>query len=123
MKDFRDYYKFPLKKEDDYRNVFTSDNRLAFQFLISDDSSFLKFDDESQQVIVDVINGEKKISHLWTSDLEYRNGNVLVDNRIVLTVRGWGMLTGVGAYNLPSDEAAKIQDDFGQYITNKLNEQ
>ena len=31
------------------------------------------------------------------------------------------MLTGVGGYNLPTDEASKIQDDFAKYCVEMLN--
>lgn len=36
-------------------------------------------------------------------------------------VRGWGYLIGVGGLNLPADKAAKIQDDFGNWIIKTLN--
>ena len=38
-----------------------------------------------------------------------------------MRIRGWGMLTGIGAYNLPAEEAAQIQDDFANYCVQMLN--
>ena len=35
-------------------------------------------------------------------------------------IRGWGNLTGVGAYNLNGDYATKIQDTLAEYIIEKL---
>ena len=40
----------------------------------------------------------------------------------VISIRGWGYLTNPNRLNLSSDDAAKIQDDFGKYIVEKLNE-
>ena len=36
-------------------------------------------------------------------------------------IRGWGMLTGIGGYNLPTDKAAEIQDAFTNYCVEMLN--
>ena len=36
-------------------------------------------------------------------------------------MRGWGMLTGVGGYNLDAEYAAKIQDEFMEYCIKTLN--
>ena len=38
-----------------------------------------------------------------------------------MRIRGWGMLTGIGAYNLDIETAAKIQDDFAEYCVKMLN--
>ena len=38
-----------------------------------------------------------------------------------ILIRGWGNLTGIGAHNMPADKAAKIQDDFEQWIIYKLS--
>jgi hypothetical protein len=38
-----------------------------------------------------------------------------------MRVRGWGMLTGIGAYNLPLKEASIIQDEFIDYCVKRLN--
>lgn len=40
-----------------------------------------------------------------------------------MLIRGWGHLTGCGALNLPDHEAAKIQDDFGEWIVKKLKQE
>ena len=38
-----------------------------------------------------------------------------------MLIRGWGHLTGTGGLHLSESAAAKIQDDFGQYIVETLN--
>lgn len=39
----------------------------------------------------------------------------------VLTVRGWGHLTGGGALGLGEDEAVEIQDSFHKWVVETLN--
>lgn len=39
----------------------------------------------------------------------------------IILLRGWGHLTGVGGLHLPPDVAAKIQDEFGEWIAKTLN--
>lgn len=39
----------------------------------------------------------------------------------VLDVRGWGHLTGGGGLALPTEEAEKIQDEFGERVVAALN--
>jgi hypothetical protein len=39
----------------------------------------------------------------------------------VLSVRGWGHLTGGAALNINPEAAAKIQDSFGQWVVQTLN--
>lgn len=40
----------------------------------------------------------------------------------IITIRGWGNLTGVGAHNLSGDVASKIQDDFVQWLLWRAND-
>lgn len=39
----------------------------------------------------------------------------------IMLVRGWGYLIGTGGLNLSAEEAAKIQDDFGNWIVETLS--
>lgn len=43
-------------------------------------------------------------------------------DNMCLQVRGWGNLIGGGAENLPPEEAATIQDDFGEWVVHRLNQ-
>lgn len=38
----------------------------------------------------------------------------------LILIRGWGTLTGSGAYNLNEDYACAIQDSLAEYIVEKL---
>ena len=54
-------------------------------------------------------------------NIEYKSGKVLLNGRDFLIIRGWGSLTGLCGLNLPPDEAAIIQDKFGEWVTMKLS--
>lgn len=121
MENFKNYFKFPLKYLEDHfmseAMVFTSDSHRAFDFLFDDNGSGLKKD------IVKVLNGEKvhpSVKSRLGTNFEYDKGLLTVDSSRILVIRGWGYLTGIGALNLDSTLAAEIQDEFGEYILNKL---
>ena len=59
--------------------------------------------------ICNLLNGEKETT-------EYA-----VDNYKV-TLRGWGHLIGIGGLALNPKEAARIQDDFGDMLYNRIKE-
>lgn len=40
---------------------------------------------------------------------------------LFITIRGWGNLTGIGAHNFDADKAAKIQDDFRDWLIYKMS--
>lgn len=48
---------------------------------------------------------------------------VFNNGELFITIRGWGNLTGVGGYNLPPEDAEKIQDDFRDWMIYKLTKQ
>lgn len=47
-------------------------------------------------------------------------GEIYCDGEILMVARGWGHLTGIEALNLSSKEAMIIQNEFTEYILNKL---
>lgn len=55
------------------------------------------------------------------ANVEYKSGTIFLNGRSFLIIRGWGYLTGVGGLNLPPEEAAKIQDGFGEWVALKLS--
>ena len=70
------------------------------------------------KTIIGILNGtlKKKV----TNKVTYEQGYIKLDGQPMLLLRGWGHLTGCGALNLPPDQAAKIQDDFANWVVNKL---
>lgn len=127
--DFSKYYKFPLKMwEGTTGKVFTDDNKMAFDWLLPYGKQF-NFIKES---LLDRINGHDYTP--WrVKKTFYKNDNGHIVCKLeegenagkeikILLVRGWGMLTGVGGYHLPVEEASKIQDEFTAHILRCLND-
>lgn len=114
---FKEVYKFPLKV-DEYCPIitWTADNQRAFDWCVD-------VSPEKQQELIDTINDTKQ--HQFKHKF-YREGiKIYSDNPIfkgpILRIRGWGYLTGIGGLHLNSEEAIRIQDEFGDYIVEQLN--
>lgn len=122
MEDFKKYYKFPLKMWEfmDIK-VFTNDDKMAFDWLIN-------IPRDTKQKLIDRINGINMEPYKTKKTFYQKDGVVYCrienkDQEIKLfRIRGWGMLTGVGGYNLPADKATEIQDAFTNYCVEMLNE-
>ena len=113
MKTYKEVYQFPLRlaKYDSW--VYDEKSNFVFQFEI--------INKEKRQLLLDVINGEKKLNN---SDavFHHKDGYILTDKGVeVILIRGWGNLTGIGAMNLSGEEAANIQDTFAEFIVEQLN--
>lgn len=127
--DFSKYYKFPLKMwEGTTGKVFTDDNNMAFDWLLPYGKQY----NGIKQRLLNRINGYD-YTHWGTKKTFYKNDNGHIVCKIeegenagkeikILLIRGWGMLTGVGGYHLPAEEASKIQDEFTAHILRCLND-
>ena len=123
MEDFKNYFKFPLKMWEDFDiKVFTKDNKMAFDWVIN-------LPREVKDKFVAKINGETLVMKV-KKEFWHENGVVfckMLEGEHKDTVyklfriRGWGMLTGIGGYNLDVETAAKIQNDFTEYCVKMLN--
>ena len=122
MEDFKQYYKFPLKMWEfmDIK-VFTDDNKMAFDWLVN-------IPRDTKQKLIDRINGVDTDPYKTKKTFYKKDGIVYcrIENKNqelkLFRIRGWGMLTGVGGYNLPTDKAVEIQDTFTNYCVEMLNE-
>ena len=120
--EFKEYYKFPLKMWEfmDIK-VFTDDNEMAFDWLIN-------IPRDTKQKLIDRINGINTEPYKTKKTFYQKDGTVYcrIEDKgqelKLFRIRGWGMLTGVGGYNLPADKAAEIQDTFTNYCVEMLNE-
>ena len=122
MEDFKQYYKLPLKMWEfmDIK-VFTDDDKMAFDWLIN-------VPRDIKQKLIDRINGGNIEPYKTKKTFYLKDG--IVYCRIedkgqelkLFRIRGWGMLTGIGGYNLSADKAAEIQDAFTNYCVEMLNE-
>ena len=121
MEEFKQYYKLPLKMWEfiDIK-VFTDDNKMAFDWLVN-------IPRDIKQKLIDRINGNNTEPYKTKKTFYQKDGVVYCrieykDQELKLfRIRGWGMLTGVGGYNLPADKAAEIQDTFTSYCVEMLN--
>lgn len=123
MEEFKKYFKFPLKMWEHFTGkVFTQENNMAFDWLFPWGE---KYDDVKQKHL-DKINGLE--SNVPKEGITYihKEGRIIAQmddgsELGIALIRGWGMLTGVGGYNLPADKAAEIQDAFADYCVEMLN--
>lgn len=124
--DFKKVYKLPLSKYRGTDKVFHANGHMAFDFLRrykGDDEDIVHVAEESQNKIISILNGDndQKIEH----PLKYEDGYISICKEDkwfkIMLIRGWGYLIGTGGLNLSADKAAKIQDDFGNWIVKTLN--
>lgn len=107
---FLDVYQPPFILDNCLVYIYTNNYGRAFNCLIRNK--------QTMSDIVDILNGksDKKIE----KDVKYSNCTIYIDEKPILLIRGWGHLIGVGGLNLPGEQAAKIQNDFGEWVVKKL---
>lgn len=125
MEEFKKYFKFPLKMDDVFPiKVFTSENNMAFDWLIN-------IPVEVKKKFLAIINGQEEVSYKVKKEFYHKDDGIVYckllsgDNEgteyKLFRIRGWGMLTGTGGYNLDPEYAATIQDAFTEYCIKMLN--
>lgn len=108
----KNYYQLPLKNDHGADViVWTINNMRAFDVV-------LEHPQFTPRAIVEVLNGVLKIP--TDHKITYRDGYVYIGDERLLSIRGWGALTGIGGYNLPHNVATNIQDSFGNWIAETL---
>ena len=112
MKKWNDIYELPLRQDEYGSWVYDNKSNFVFQFE--------KVSESNRKDILDILNGVREpesIDHTFT----YEDRYIVMDGeREIILIRGWGNLTGTGAHNLPTEEAANIQDTFAAWIIEKL---
>ena len=111
-KNFKDIYKLPLSVCDSHVYVWTENGVMAFNNLVGFEDPDIAYLNN----LVAAINGDAP----GVYKAEAKDGRILVDGKKVLLVRGWGYLIGCRTLNLPSDVAAKLQDDFIAFCISQL---
>lgn len=104
---FKEYYQLPLKTNDGLY-AFTSNDVMAFNRM--DDFSEQDFRD-----VIDILNG-KMATRFDNVEYDCLEQQVLIEGQVALDIRGWGGLL----YLVGKNEAIAIQDDFGEWIADKL---
>jgi hypothetical protein len=107
---FKDLYQFPFHQAKYGDWVYDLNSNFMFQFE--------NVEKETRQKFIDILNNE--ITEYNRQDVTGKDGDIFIDGKHFITIRGWGNLTGCGAYNLDGDYAAKIQDTLLEYIVNKI---
>lgn len=127
MEEFKKYYKFPLKMWMDFSiKVFTQDDKMAFDWLLPCTDQY----QEVKEKLLAKINGEEvkpfKVKKKFFHEkgiiyCKMEEGDKTGETITIARIKGWGMLIGVGGYNLDGDKAAEIQDSFAEYCVEMLN--
>ena len=73
--------------------------------------------DSTLGLICEILNGNR---HGDFDDVRYESCQIFINGHLTLMVLGWGYLTGISALNLNREFAAKLQDDFGQWVVERL---
>lgn len=113
MKTWKDVYQLPLKLDKSIFWVYDDNYNFVFQFETEDEVM--------QEEIINIINNPCDSS--FDEYFEYRN-TLVVDSKgnDIIMIRGYGNLTSKGGLNLSDEEACNIQDTFGKFIVDRLNE-
>lgn len=107
---FKDLYQFPFHETKYSSWVYDNDSNFIFQFEFSDK--------ETRRKTLEILNGE--LLEYKRQEVTHDRGEIFVNGQLFILIRGWGNLTGTGAYNLKGEYAAKIQDTLAEYIVEKL---
>lgn len=108
---FKDVWKFPLVADSYGIYAFSANGTMAL--------TFGSRDAETRKDVVACINGEVESTTKgrWTMT----GTKFYLDGEFQFMVRGWGHLIGTGGLHLDSDDAMETQDDFINYIFERLN--
>ena len=114
---FRDVWQFPLELIY-VHDVWGNNDTYAFDFVCD------KISDNTKRDLVKYLNGEK-LKIIPLSLVRDGEGSIFILNKDgskedFIDIRGWGHLTGIGGLKLPHKIAAKLQDEFADFIVEKL---
>jgi hypothetical protein len=116
-----------MEKELTFKDVYMPPFRVGdlsiYGFSSNGTKTFTAFGDEAQthmRYIIDLLNGKTNEKY-EKSDVSVDKDKLYVKGCVIM-VRGWGALTGSGGYGLNPTDAAKIQDDFIQWVVDTITE-
>lgn len=118
MKTYKDIYVFPLTIR--WSRVHDHLDQFVFQFepKFDKEGNFMEGWKDFEGKIVSALNGNpQQFKHPFGA----KDGEIFCNGIHVMTIRGWGNLTGIGGHNLPWEEAKNIQDTFCAFIIETLN--
>lgn len=127
---FKQFYEFPLKLDIFGEVVFTNDDERAFDFFDNnDDGQTYLLSEDLQNALVACLNSEDIHFLIENASYIYKDSTIfIVINKTpfqkplhFINIRGWGHLTGTGGLGFSDKKATKIQDEFAQFIIDKLS--
>lgn len=116
--DFKDIFKAPYHCDDYGIYMFAQDDVIALDYY-SDRTSY---DGDILKQLCALLNGESDTFEHKIKEY-VKNATdcfIMLENSDVITVRSWGYLTGVK--HLSNKDAAKVQDDFLDFVVNRIKE-
>lgn len=110
------FYTRPFYMTEYGRQVYDAKNNFVFEF-----EKGVSKDLQKETIFsLNALNHEP-ISNLKLSVLDAIE--ILNDGQKFICIRGWGNLTGTGGYHFSQEKAAKIQDNFRDWIIDKISTQ
>ena len=111
IKTFKDVFELPLKLDIFWpAYIITNNNVIVF--------NILKHDLDLINKILDIINGNS--NEIIKNEIKYQDCKIVINNIPIFLIRGWGYLTGPGGLGLSTGQAVIIQEDFVNWIIDKL---
>lgn len=121
--DFKDFYKFPLRKTDLVGNVLTEDNHVAIDFPMGwFNRSFHKLSDSEKNDLVNKLN-DGELALIDNPDYEYLKGVIFRnyeddEPKVVCFIQNYHHLKFT--MNLSAEEIEAVQEQFAKYIIRRL---
>lgn len=116
---WKDMYEFPFRCMSHLDWVHDNEGNFMFQF----ERGVAK---ESIDKLIKYLNKEPAASLIIPEKVYHKNGEIYVQPKDsdkefhVITIRGWGNLTGIGSFNFPGEVGAKIQDTFADWLVEQI---
>mgnify|MGYP003555337232 CR=1 FL=1 len=113
--EFTDLYEFPFHTSKYGGWVYDAKDNFIFQFVFGGE--------KLRNKVIQILNGE--LEEYNRREVKHESGYIKVkvedEWHDFILIRGWGMMTGIGGYNLDGEYAGKIQNTLAEYIVEKLN--
>jgi uncharacterized protein (UPF0297 family) len=121
------FYKQPFRMNEYSSWVYDAKSNFVFQFKPKWDAkgNYAEGEEKLMKDVIESLNSKehKPIENISLTVREDDPNCIDNNDKGFILIRGWGNLTGIGGYNLPGEVAAKIQDDFRDWIISKLSKQ
>jgi hypothetical protein len=114
---FKEIFKAPFSTDDYGLYVFDKDSNICLDY-----SNKIDYNPNITKQLCALLNGES-VTFEYKLKAYVKNATdcfIMFENGDVITIRGWGYLTGVK--RLSNKDATAVQDSFFDYIINKIKE-